>query len=55
MGGGVSRLLNALGGSKKEQRIVMVGLHNAGKTTILYQVKMGEVVQTTPTIGRCFS
>ena len=30
---------------------MMVGLDNAGKTTILYQVKMGEVVQTTPTIG----
>ena len=51
MGGGVSRLLGILGNSKKEQRIVMVGLDNAGKTTILYRVKMGEVVQTTPTIG----
>lgn len=44
-------MLNVLGNSKKEQRIVMVGLDNAGKTTILYQIKMGEVVQTTPTIG----
>lgn len=51
MGGGLSRVFNILGSSKKEQRIVMVGLDNAGKTTILYQVKMGEVVQTTPTIG----
>ena len=40
-----------LGSSKREQRIVMVGLDGAGKTAILYQVKMGEVVQTTPTIG----
>merc|ERR1712017_67734 len=48
---GIGRLAKVLGGSKKEQRIVMVGLDNAGKTTILYQVKMGEVVQTTPTIG----
>eukprot|EP01103_Thecamoeba_quadrilineata_P019480 TRINITY_DN7909_c0_g1_i1.p1 TRINITY_DN7909_c0_g1~~TRINITY_DN7909_c0_g1_i1.p1 ORF type:complete len:180 (-),score=30.76 TRINITY_DN7909_c0_g1_i1:97-636(-) len=40
------------GGKKgKEQRIIMLGLDNAGKTTILYQLKMGEVVQTTPTIG----
>lgn len=51
MGGGISRLLGILGSSKKEQRIVMVGLDNAGKTTILYQLKMGEIVQTTPTIG----
>ena len=53
MGGGLSRVFSILGSSKKEQRIVMVGLDNAGKTTILYQVKMGEVVQTTPTIGEC--
>lgn len=52
MGAGISRLLNTLGSSKKEQRIVMVGLDGAGKTTILYQIKMGEVVQTTPTIGK---
>jgi len=30
---------------------VMLGLDNAGKTTILYKIKMGEVIQTTPTIG----
>lgn len=29
----------------------MVGLDNAGKTTILYQYLMNEVVQTSPTIG----
>lgn len=29
----------------------MVGLDNAGKTTILYQFLMNEVVQTSPTIG----
>jgi GTPase SAR1 family protein len=28
-----------------------VGLDAAGKTTILYKMKFGEVVQTTPTIG----
>jgi len=44
--------LGSLAGKKgKEQRIVMLGLDNAGKTTILYQLKMREVVQTTPTIG----
>jgi len=29
----------------------MVGLDNAGKTTILYKLKIGEVVTTIPTIG----
>lgn len=29
----------------------MVGLDNAGKTTILYQYLMNEVVHTSPTIG----
>ncbi len=36
---------------KKEQRILMVGLDSAGKTTILYKLKLGEVVTTIPTIG----
>jgi len=36
---------------KKEMRILMVGLDAAGKTTILYKLKLGEVVTTIPTIG----
>eukprot|EP01127_Copromyxa_protea_P009035 TRINITY_DN2098_c0_g1_i2.p1 TRINITY_DN2098_c0_g1~~TRINITY_DN2098_c0_g1_i2.p1 ORF type:complete len:146 (+),score=12.67 TRINITY_DN2098_c0_g1_i2:38-439(+) len=32
-------------------RILMIGLDSAGKTTTLYNFKMGEVVTTTPTIG----
>jgi ADP-ribosylation factor protein 1 len=35
----------------EEVRVLMVGLDAAGKTTILYKMKFGEVVQTTPTIG----
>merc|ERR1711937_35517 len=38
-------------GNKKEMRILMVGLDAAGKTTILYKLKLGEVVNTIPTIG----
>lgn len=34
-----------------EHKIVIVGLDNAGKTTILYQFLMNEVVTTSPTIG----
>merc|ERR1712213_196714 len=36
---------------KQEMRILMVGLDAAGKTTILYKLKLGEVVTTIPTIG----
>ncbi|EAT33976.1 AAEL013761-PA [Aedes aegypti] len=35
----------------EEHKLVMVGLDNAGKTTILYQFLMNEVVHTSPTIG----
>ncbi|MBZ3869464.1 ADP-ribosylation factor-like protein 5A [Sciurus carolinensis] len=36
---------------KKEHKVIIVGLDNAGKTTILYQFSMNEVVHTSPTIG----
>uniref|UniRef100_A0A286XZH0 Uncharacterized protein n=1 Tax=Cavia porcellus TaxID=10141 RepID=A0A286XZH0_CAVPO len=36
---------------KKEMQILMVGLDAAGKTTILYKLKLGEIVTTIPTIG----
>lgn len=39
--------------AKKEMRILMVGLDAAGKTTILYKLKLGEIVTTIPTIGEC--
>jgi small GTP-binding protein len=34
-----------------EARILMLGLDEVGKTTILYKLKLGEVVTTIPTIG----
>ena len=36
---------------KRDVRILLLGLDAAGKTTILYQLKLGEVVTTIPTIG----
>jgi len=36
---------------KKDVRMLMVGLDAAGKTTILYRLKMDETVKTIPTIG----
>jgi GTPase SAR1 family protein len=52
MGLTFSRLFDRLWG-KKEMRILMVGLDAAGKTTILYKLKLGEIVTTIPTIGPC--
>ena len=37
--------------SKQEVRILMVGLDADEKTTILYQLELGEVVTKIPTIG----
>ncbi|KMT09761.1 hypothetical protein BVRB_6g127420 [Beta vulgaris subsp. vulgaris] len=50
MGAMLSRLVMMMF-AKKEMRILMVGLDAAGKTTILYKLKLGEVVTTIPTIG----
>jgi len=50
MGNMFAKLFNGLFG-KKEMRILMVGLDAAGKTTILYKLKLGEIVTTIPTIG----
>ena len=33
---------------------LQVGLDAAGKTTILYKLKLGEIVTTIPTIGQSF-
>jgi len=38
-------------GSSQESGMLMVGLDAAGKTTILYKLKLGEVKRTTPTLG----
>lgn len=43
--------LSSLLWAKKEIRILILGLDNAGKTTLLYRLKIGEVVTTIPTIG----
>ncbi|KAM9349610.1 ADP-ribosylation factor 1 [Symphorus nematophorus] len=50
MGNIFANLFSSMFG-KKEMRILMVGLDAAGKTTILYKLKLGEIVTTIPTIG----
>ena len=51
MGNVFASLFKGLFG-KKEMRILMVGLDAAGRTTILYKLKLGEIVTTIPTIGK---
>ncbi|KAJ2454914.1 hypothetical protein EV183_001175 [Coemansia sp. RSA 2336] len=50
MGGGLSKMLTKLFGNK-EMRILMLGLDAAGKTTILYKLKLNQSVTTIPTVG----
>jgi|EP01046_Picozoa_sp_COSAG06_P037988 ADP-ribosylation factor protein 1 len=51
MGGMFAKALHRLVDSKRDMRVLMVGLDAAGKTTILYKLKLGEIVTTIPTIG----
>ncbi|CAF1016980.1 unnamed protein product, partial [Adineta ricciae] len=46
----VRAMLNKIFG-KPEYRGLFIGLDASGKTTILYRLKLGELVQTIPTIG----
>ena len=50
MGASISQIFSSLW-SLKEMRILMVGLDAAGKTAILYKLKLNENVTTIPTIG----
>ena len=49
MGSALSQFFDVF--RKKDARIVMVGLDAAGKTTVLYKLKLNDVVTTIPTIG----
>lgn len=51
MGLWFSRAFNTLFRDEGGARILMLGLDAAGKTTILYKLKLNENVTTIPTIG----
>jgi ADP-ribosylation factor protein 1 len=50
MGGAFSSAYSRIFG-QSETRILMLGMDAAGKTTMLYKMKLGEVTTTIPTIG----
>ena len=43
--------LSKLGRGDMQFKIIIVGMNNAGKTTILYKLALDEVIVTQPTIG----
>lgn len=49
--GNIFSYLFSLVASKQDYRLLMLGLDAAGKTTILYNLKLGEIRTTIPTIG----
>eukprot|EP01060_Flectonema_neradi_P002921 TRINITY_DN1182_c3_g1_i1.p1 TRINITY_DN1182_c3_g1~~TRINITY_DN1182_c3_g1_i1.p1 ORF type:complete len:198 (+),score=15.88 TRINITY_DN1182_c3_g1_i1:49-594(+) len=49
--GGLISIFSGLFSGDKQTNILMVGLDGAGKTTILYKLKLDQDIQTTPTIG----
>ncbi len=51
MGQLFSSLWGSLFGGARELKIVMVGLDNAGKTTVLYRMSLGQTIETTATVG----
>lgn len=51
MGSALSSVFAQLFNQKKDTRMLMLGLDNAGKTTILHRLQLGEVVTTIPTVG----
>ena len=51
MGFLISKVIEFFSRSKNNFKIIILGIQNAGKTTILYRLALGQLVKTTPTIG----
>merc|ERR1719251_661922 len=49
--GSIASALSKMFSGMKDQRILMLGLDAAGKSTVLYKMHLGEVLATIPTIG----
>ncbi|KAL0219736.1 hypothetical protein P9112_005389 [Eukaryota sp. TZLM1-RC] len=51
MGNFISSLFSRLFSSNRERKLLLLGLDNSGKTTLLYRLKLGRVISTVPTVG----
>ena len=51
MGFLLSKIIEFFTKNRNNFKIIILGMQNAGKTTILYRLYLGQLVKTTPTIG----
>ena len=51
MGFLITKIFDFFSGSKNNFKILILGIQNAGKTSILYRLSLGQFVKTTHTIG----
>ena len=51
MGFIISKILEFFTKNRNNFKIIILGIQEAGKTTILYRLSLGQLVKTTPTIG----
>ena len=51
MGFLLSKIIEFFTKNRNNFKIIILGMQNAGKTTILYRLSLGQLVKTTPTIG----
>ena len=51
MGFILSRIIEFFTKNRNNFKIIILGMQNAGKTTILYRLSLGTFIKTTPTIG----
>ena len=51
MGFILSKIIEFFTKNRNNFKIIILGMQNAGKTTILYRLSLGQLVKTTPTIG----
>ena len=51
MGFLISKIIDFFTKNRNNFKIIILGMQNAGKTTILYRLSLGQYVKTTPTIG----
>jgi len=51
MGALITKIMNSLSMGKTKTRLLMLGLDGAGKTTVLYKLKLDEYISTVPTVG----